>query len=80
MNARRIRPTACLALAGSKGAVSYTHLEDQLKLTKARLEESERKLVLFAQQENLVDTGDKGQSLAVQNLTQLNAALATAQD
>ena len=64
------------------GASSYakTYLEDQLKLTKARLEESERKLVLFAQQENLVDTGDKGQSLAVQNLTQLNAALATAQD
>jgi capsular exopolysaccharide synthesis family protein len=64
------------------GASSYakTYLEDQLKLTKSRLEESERKLVLFAQQENLVDTGDKGQSLAVQNLTQLNAALATAQD
>ena len=64
------------------GASSYakTYLEDQLKLTKSRLEDSERKLVLFAQQQNLVDTGDKGQSLAVQNLTQLNAALATAQD
>ncbi len=64
------------------GASSYakTYLEDQLKLTKARLEESERKLVLFAQQQNLVDTGDKGQTLAVQNLTQLNAALAAAQD
>ncbi|MDE2407261.1 MAG: polysaccharide biosynthesis tyrosine autokinase [Xanthomonadaceae bacterium] len=64
------------------GATSYakTYLEDQLKLTKARLEDSERKLVQFAQEQNLVDTGDKGQSLAVQNLTQLNAALATAQD
>ena len=64
------------------GASSYakTYLEDQLKLTKAKLEESERKLVQFAQQENLVNTGDNGQSLAVQNLTQLNAALAAAQD
>ena len=64
------------------GASSYakTYLEDQLELTKARLEESERKLVQFAQKENLVDTGKDGQSLAIQNLTQLNAALATAQD
>lgn len=64
------------------GASSYakTYLEDQLKLTKVKLEDSERKLVQFAQQENLVNTGDQGQSLAVQNLTQLNAALATAQD
>ncbi len=64
------------------GASSYakTYLEDQLKLTKAKLEDSERKLVAFAQKENLVSTGEAGQSLAVQNLTQLNAALATAQD
>ena len=64
------------------GATSYakTYLEDQLKLTKAKLEESERKLVEFAQKENLVNTGEEGQSLATQNLTQLNAALATAQD
>jgi len=64
------------------GASSYakTYLEDQLKLTKAKLEDSERKLVQFAQQENLVNTGENGQSLAVQNLTQLNAALAAAQD
>ena len=64
------------------GASSYakSYLEDQLRLTKIKLEESERKLVQFAQQENLINTGDQGQSLAVQNLTQLNAALATAQD
>ena len=64
------------------GASSYakTYLEDQLKLTKAKLEESERKLVSFAQQEGLVSTGENGQSLATQNLTQLNAALANAQD
>jgi capsular exopolysaccharide synthesis family protein len=64
------------------GASSYAkgYLEDQLKLTKAKLEESERKLVQFAQRENLVTVGDKDQSLAVQNLSQLNNALAAAQD
>lgn len=64
------------------GASSYakSYLEDQLKLAKARLEESERKLVGFAQRENLINTGDNGQTLATQNLTQLNAALAAAQD
>lgn len=64
------------------GASSYakTFLEDQLKLTKAKLEESERQLVAFAQKENIVNTGESGQSLATQNLTQLNAALAAAQD
>ena len=63
------------------GATSYakTYLEDQLKLTKAKLEDSERKLVVFAQKENLVNTGENGQSLATQNLTDLNAQLATAQ-
>ena len=64
------------------GASSYakTYLEDQLKLTKAKLEQSERQLVAFAQKENIVNTGENGQSLATQNLTQLNAALANAQD
>ncbi|GAB1407321.1 hypothetical protein MASR1M8_12400 [Thermomonas brevis] len=64
------------------GASSYatTYLEDQLKLTKAKLEQSERQLVAFAQKENIVNTGENGQSLATQNLTQLNAALAAAQD
>lgn len=64
------------------GASSYakTYLEDQLKLSKAKLEDSERQLVAFAQKENIVNTGDKGQSLASQNLTQLNSALAAAQD
>ena len=63
------------------GANSYakTYLEDQLKTTKARLEESERHLVAFAQKENLVSSGE-GQSLAGQNLSELNSALATAQE
>lgn len=64
------------------GASSYakTYLESQLRITKARLEDSERQLVDFAQKENIINSGDNGQSLATQNVTQLNAALATAQD
>ena len=52
------------------GASSYakTYLEDQIKTTKSRLEQSERQLVAFAQKENLVSTGE-GQSLAGQNLS-----------
>lgn len=63
------------------GASSYakTYLEEQLKLVKARLEQSERQLVAFAQKENLVSTSE-GQSLAGQNLSELNSALATAQE
>jgi len=63
------------------GANSYasTYLEDQLKTTRARLEDSERQLVAFAQKENLVSSGE-GQSLAGQNLSDLNSALATAQE
>ena len=63
------------------GTTSYakTYLEDQLKQTKLKLEDSERKLVEFAQKENLVNTGNDGASLATQNLTDLNASLAEAQ-
>ena len=62
------------------GAASYakTYLEDQLKLVKSRLEDSERQLVAFAQKENLVSSTD-GQSLVSQNLSALNASLAEAQ-
>ena len=64
------------------GASSYakTYLESQLKVTKARLEQSERQLVDYAQKENIINSGENGQSLATQNVTQLNAALAAAQD
>jgi len=63
------------------GASSYAKafLEDQLKLVKSRLERSERQLVTFAQEENLVTTAE-GQSLVGQNLSALNASLATAQE
>ena len=63
------------------GASSYakSYLEGQLKSVKAKLEDSERQLVAFAQRENLV-SGTDGQSLAGQNLADLNARLATAQE
>ena len=63
------------------GASSYakTYLEEQLALTKGRLEQSERTLVEFAQKENLVTVGEAGQSLAGQNLGAINSSLAEAQ-
>ncbi|KAF1687190.1 exopolysaccharide biosynthesis protein [Pseudoxanthomonas broegbernensis] len=62
------------------GASSYakTYLEQQLLLSKSRLEDAERKLVEFAQKENLVSDAD-GRSLVGQNLSDLNASLAQAQ-
>ena len=63
-------------------ASSYAtrYLEEQLALMKGRLEESERSLVEFATRENIVSTGESGQSLEGQNLGALNTALAAAQD
>ena len=62
------------------GASNYAkkYLEDQLRDVKARLETSERQLVEFAQQQGLVSSPD-GQSLAANNLGDLNEALAAAQ-
>lgn len=63
-------------------ASSYAtkYLEEQLKLMKGRLEESERALVAFATKENIVGTSEGGVSLEGQNLGALNTALAAAQD
>ena len=63
-------------------ASSYAsrYLEEQLALAKGRLEESERALVAFATRENIVASGEGGQSLESQNLGALNEALAAAQD
>jgi succinoglycan biosynthesis transport protein ExoP len=65
----------------SFGASSYAkkYLEEQLALLKSRLEESDRALVDFAQKENIVPSKD-GASLVSENLTNLNASLAHAQD
>ncbi len=62
-------------------ASSYAsrYLEEQLALAKGRLEESERALVDFASRENIVASGESGQSLESQNLGALNEALAAAQ-
>jgi capsular exopolysaccharide synthesis family protein len=61
-------------------ASSYArkYLETQLSQTKAKLEQSERALVAFAQKEKIVSTGD-GPSLVAQNLNALNSQLASAQ-
>lgn len=63
------------------GASSYAkkYLEDQLALLKSRLEASERKLVAYAKQQDIVHAGE-GKSLVEQNLTDLNRSLATAQE
>lgn len=63
-------------------ASSYAtrYLEEQLRLMKGRLEESERALVAFATRENIVATDETGVSLEGRNLGALNAALAAAQD
>ncbi|HET9033541.1 MAG TPA: polysaccharide biosynthesis tyrosine autokinase [Dokdonella sp.] len=63
------------------GASSYAkkYLEDQLAQLKSRLETSERSLVAFAQKENIVPSAD-GTSLVGQNLADLNASKAKAQE
>jgi capsular exopolysaccharide synthesis family protein len=61
-------------------ASSYArkYLQDQLQQTKAKLEQSERALVDYAQKEKIVSIGD-GPSLVAQNLSELNSQLAAAQ-
>jgi capsular exopolysaccharide synthesis family protein len=63
-------------------ASSYArkYLEERLAQLKARLEDSEKALVDFATDSQIVSVGDDKQSLSAQNLSELNAALAQAQD
>ena len=61
------------------GSATYAkgYLEDRLKEMKAKLEESERQLVSFAQKEQIVSAGgESGTSLTEQNLGALNSAYA----
>lgn len=64
-------------------ASSYAkkYLEDRLRQLKAKLEDSERQLVAFAQKEHIVNVtaGTGEQSLVSQNLSELNSQLADAQ-
>lgn len=57
-------------------ASAKTFLEDKIKQLKLRLEESEKKMLAFAQQQQIVDVNDKT-SIAETNLAAANAALGT---
>lgn len=58
-----------------------TYLEDRLRQLKAKLEDSERQLVAFAQKEHIINVSDGSgeQSLVSRNLAELNSQLANAQ-
>jgi capsular exopolysaccharide synthesis family protein len=57
------------------------YLEDRLQELKLKLEDSERKLVQFAQKEQIVSAGDaNGANLTEQNLSSLNSAYAKAKE
>ena len=55
-------------------ASAKTFLEDKIQQLKLRLEESEKKLLAFAQEQQIVDVNDKA-SIAENNLASANAAL-----
>lgn len=59
-------------------AYAKSYLEDRLQQLKLKLEESEKQLVQFAQQQGIVSI-DQQQSPAAQELQSINASLATAQ-
>ena len=63
-------------------ASSYArkYLEERLAQLKGRLEDSEKALVQFATDEQIVSVGEDQPSLSAQNLSELNASLAQAQD
>jgi len=63
-------------------ATSYArkYLEERLAQLKNRLEDSEKQLVQFATAQQIVSVGEDKPSLSAQNLTDLNASLAQAQD
>ena len=62
-------------------ASSYArkYLEERLAQLKGRLEDSEKALVAFATEEQIVSVGEDKPSLSAQNLSELNAQLAQAQ-
>ncbi|MDQ3524016.1 MAG: polysaccharide biosynthesis tyrosine autokinase [Chloroflexota bacterium] len=63
-------------------ASSYAkkYLEERLAELKDRLEDTERELVSYAEQEQIVSIGNDAPSLSAQNLSELNALLAQAED
>jgi capsular exopolysaccharide synthesis family protein len=61
-------------------AYARKYLEERLKQLKGKLEDSEKQAVQFATTEQIVSVGDDKPSLSAQNLSDLNASLAQAQD
>lgn len=68
-------------IEGRFDASSYAkkYLEERLAELKGRLEDSEKELVVFAQQEQIISLGEDEPSLSAQNLAELNGSLARAQ-
>lgn len=56
------------------------YLSERLVQLQSRVEDSERKLVQYSSDEQIVSVGEDKPSLPAQNLTELNALLANAQD
>lgn len=65
-------------LKASSFAAKY--LSDRLNQLQAKVEDSEKNLVAYSSQEQIVSVGEDKPSLPAQNLTELNALLANAQD
>lgn len=61
-------------------AYAKSYLEDRLQELKLKLEDSERKLVTFAQKEQIISSGDSTATLTEQNLGSINAALSKAKE
>ncbi|MDQ3040530.1 MAG: Wzz/FepE/Etk N-terminal domain-containing protein, partial [Pseudomonadota bacterium] len=60
-------------------AYAKKYLEERLAELKGRLEDTEKELVAFAQDQQIISVGDDKPSLSAQNLSELNNALAKAQ-
>lgn len=69
-------------IEGRFEASSYArkYLEDRLAELKGRLEDTEKELVAFAGEEQIIALGEGQPPLAAQNLSELNESLARAQD
>ena len=69
-------------IEGRFEASSYArkYLEERLAELKGRLEDTEKQLVVFAGEEEIISLGEDQPALAAQNLSELNQSLARAQD
>lgn len=61
-------------------AYAKSYLEDRLQELKLKLEDSERKLVAFAQKEQIISSGGETGTLTEQDLGSINAALSKAKE